>query len=153
MGAFLPSSGSAKFPTFARLFRWFFTWRTLGRVLVGFAVLVTLIGIFYGEENWRGHRAWSQCRRELEARGIQLDYQALWPKPVPDDQNFAATPSIKTWFEKPFGEDFDKRWKDNFTLASRSVRHYWGAINKRQFMDLVACERAFAAIRSGETVL
>ena len=30
-----------------------------------------------------------------EARGAQLNYQALWPKPVPDDQNFAATPPIK----------------------------------------------------------
>ncbi|MBI2925680.1 MAG: hypothetical protein HYY24_08250 [Verrucomicrobia bacterium] len=145
-----PSPASPRFPTFARLFRWFLSWRILGRVLIGIAVLVTLIGIFYAEENWRGRRAWNQYRRELEAHGAQLDWQALWPKPVPDDQNFAATPVIKTWFDKPYGTDFDKRWKDNFTLASKSVRPYWGAINKRQFMDLVAWERAFAAIRTGE---
>ncbi len=144
-----PSAGSPKFPTFARLFRWFCNWRTLGRVLVGIAVLVTLIGIFYGAENWRGHRAWNQYRRELESRGIQLDWQALWPKAVPDDQNFfTATPFIRTWFEKPYGTDFEKRWKDNFSLASRRVPSYRGAVNRRQFMDLVAWERALAAIRA-----
>src|SRR5438105_4247673 len=84
--------------TTARLVRWLFNWRTIRRVLLSLAWMVTLIALFYGEENWRGRHAWNKYRRELEARGEQFDYRAFIPKPVPDDQNFAATPFIQSWF-------------------------------------------------------
>src|ERR1017187_11042527 len=83
-----------------RCCRWFFSWRWLRRQLILLAWLVTVIALFHSEETWRGRRAWNQHRRELEAKGEQLDYAALIPKPVPDDQNFAATSVIKSWFEK-----------------------------------------------------
>jgi hypothetical protein len=152
-----PSCGSAKFPTFARLFHRFCNWRTFGRALVGFGGLATLIGLFYGEENWRGRRAWNQYRHELEACGVPLDLQALRPKPVPDDQNFAATSSVRAWFKNRYGADIEQRWKDNFSLASKRVpetRYHTLAARwpgRRQFVDLVAWEGAFAAIRTGET--
>jgi len=72
----------------------FVSLRFLGRVLVGFAALVTLLAIFYAEENWRGKRAWESCRSELIARGVELNWHQLAPPRVPDDQNFAMTPFL-----------------------------------------------------------
>jgi len=84
-----PSDWSSKFPTYSRLFHRLVSWRTFGRALVGLGALVTVIALFYGEENWRGWRAWNRYRHALEAGGVQLDFKGSWPKPVPDDQNFA----------------------------------------------------------------
>jgi hypothetical protein len=139
-------SFSTHFPTFKRLF----SRRVLVRFAFVLACLATVVGLFYAVENLRGQRAWNKYRRELEARGVPLDFTALWPKPVPDDQNFALTHCVKTWFEKPYSEDFNKRWKDNFDLGSKRVPSSWDLRDKRQFIDLVAWERAFAAIRAGE---
>ena len=63
-------------------------WRILRRILIGLAILATLIAIFYAEEDWRGKRAWENCKRELEAKGAVLDWNKYIPPPVPDDQNF-----------------------------------------------------------------
>ena len=62
--------------------------RITRRVLVGLAIFATLIAIFYTEEDWRGKRAWENCKRELEAKGAVLDWNNFIPPPVPDDQNF-----------------------------------------------------------------
>jgi hypothetical protein len=143
-------------PTFARLFRWLFSGRTFGRLLVGLAAVATLVALFYAEENWRGRRAWSRCRHELEAAGVRLDLPALWPKPVPDAQNFAATPAVRGWFENPFGPEADRRWEDPFSRAAKLVlssRERSGYhLGKRQFMDLAAWEQAFAAKRANAGV-
>ena len=64
-------------------------------------MLVTLIAILYAEEDWRGKRAWENCKRELEAKGAVLDWNAYIPPPVPDDQNFfTASPKITASFIK-----------------------------------------------------
>jgi hypothetical protein len=68
--------------------RWSCNRRNFRRVLVGSAILATLIAIFYTEEDWRGKRAWENCKRELEAKGAVLDWNKYIPPPVPDDQNF-----------------------------------------------------------------
>jgi len=73
-------------------------WRILRRCLVGLAVLLTLIATFYTEENWRGKRAWENCKRELEAKGIKMDWTNSIPAPVPDDQNVFAVPEMRQWF-------------------------------------------------------
>src|SRR5256885_8038373 len=78
--------------TLARFFRWLFSWRAIRSILIVLAWIATIIALLYGEENWRGRRAWNKYRRELEARGEQLDYKAFIPPAVPDEQNFAATP-------------------------------------------------------------
>src|SRR5579884_611987 len=70
-------------------------WRVFGYFLVGAAALVTLIALFYAEEDWRGKRAWKKYRQEAESQGISFDLQKLIPAPVPDDQNFAMTPFLK----------------------------------------------------------
>ena len=70
------------------------------RVVFALAAVVTLLVLFYAEENWRGKRAWEQCRAELEAKGEVLDWNAYIPKPVPDDQNFMKVPLMDSWFKR-----------------------------------------------------
>ena len=75
--------------------------RITQRVLVGLAIFATLIAIFYTEEDWRGKRAWENCKRELEAKGAVLDWDKFIPPPVPDDQNFfTASSNILLRFHK-----------------------------------------------------
>ena len=81
-----------------RFFRWLFRRQTQRRALIGLAVLATLVAIFYLEEDWRGKRAWENCKRELEARGAVLDWEKYIPPPVPDDQNFFKAPKMTEWF-------------------------------------------------------
>ena len=138
--------------TTVRLCRWLFSWRGLRRILILLAWLVTLSALFHGEETWRGRRAWNQYRQELEARGEQLDFAALVPKPVPDEQNFAATPVIKSWFEKTASYDPDHPWSDAYSRIADKVSppKAKDAKAERRFEDLAAWEKAFAAVRSGE---
>ena len=76
-------------------------WRTI-IVLGGFTLLVA---IFYAEENWRGKRAWENCKRELEARGEIVDWDKLIPPPVLDDQNFFKAPKMQEWFVNNWHSD------------------------------------------------
>jgi len=141
------------FPTFRRLFGWLLSWRTIRRCLFLLACLVTMIAFFYAEENWRGARAWNKSRRELEARGAQLDYRAFIPKPVPDEQNFAATPLVKSWFVKENLNRSQLDWDDYGRVLGRihdPKNKQWG---RQSFMDLVAWKMAFASLQSGATNL
>jgi hypothetical protein len=75
------------------------SWRRLRRCLLGAAILLTLIAAFYTEESWRGKRAWENCKRALEAKGIKVHQEAdIPPPPVPDDQNVLAVPEMRQWF-------------------------------------------------------
>jgi hypothetical protein len=67
-------------------------WRILRRILIGLAVLATLIAILYAEEDWRGKRAWENYKHEWEAKGEKFDWQAFVPPSMPDDQNFFTAP-------------------------------------------------------------
>lgn len=69
-----------------------FGWRMVRRYLFCLACLATLIAVFYAEENWRGKLAWEKYKHAQEAKGEALDWQAVIPPPVPDDQNFAMAP-------------------------------------------------------------
>ena len=84
-----------------RFARWLISWRTLRRSLLSLACLATLIAIFYAVENWRGRRIWEACRRELEAKGVELNWDELISPPVSDDQNFYSAPEMAGWFVKP----------------------------------------------------
>ena len=84
-----------------RFFRWLFSRPTQKRALIGLAAFTTLVAIFYTEENWRGKRAWDNCKRELEAKGAVLDWNKYITPPVPDDQNFfTASTNILLRFRK-----------------------------------------------------
>jgi len=102
-----------RFPGWAQklltsLFRTLFSRRALRRYLFGLASLVTLIALFYAEEDWRGHFAWNSYARKMEAKGVNLNWQAFVPPPVPDDQNAAMTPL--------FAGLFDYVWSSNNTV-------------------------------------
>jgi hypothetical protein len=73
-------------------------WRILRRCLIGLAGCVTLIGLFYTEELWRGKRAWDECKRTLQAQGVNLDWTNYVPAPVPTDQNVFGVPEMQKWF-------------------------------------------------------
>jgi hypothetical protein len=75
-------------------------WRGARRLLVAAAAAATFTAVFYTVENWRGMRAWENCRRELEAKGEVLDWSEYIPAPVPDDQNFYKAPLMREWFVK-----------------------------------------------------
>lgn len=84
------------------LVRWSCSRRNFGRLLIGMAISATVLAIFYQEEDWRGKRAWEQCKAELEAGGLVMDWDKYIPPPVPDDQNFyMASTNILSRFKKP----------------------------------------------------
>ena len=119
--------------------RWFF----------GLIFVATLVVLFYAVENWRGARAWNKYRQQLEASGAQLDLAAFIPKPVPDEQNSAAIPFVKSWFE--FRGNAEKIWGDPYLAASSKVRSSTTNKSARQFLNLPAWEQAFAAAQPGYT--
>jgi hypothetical protein len=63
--------------------------------------LLLLIALFYAEENWRGKRAWENCKRQVEAEGGTLDWSEFIPPPVRDGQNFFSAPKMQEWLVKP----------------------------------------------------
>ncbi len=131
-----------------RFFRRLFTWSGIRRKLILLAWCFTAIALLYAEEHWRGRRAWDNYRREMEFQGKQLELKALIPKPVPDDQNFASTPFVKSWFT--WRTNSDAHWGDNFTRISQTVASGRGRNEPvgRQFVDLVAWDQAFANFES-----
>lgn len=64
--------------------------------ILGFlaVALITLVALALAVENYRGKRAWDKCRAEFAAQGEVLDWTALAPPAVPDDQNFWKTPLL-----------------------------------------------------------
>ncbi len=128
--------------TTRRLLRWVFRWQTVRSSLIALAWVVTLIALLYGEENWRGRRAWNKYRQELEAQGAQLDLQAFIPPPVPDEQNFAATPFVMSWFPRSGGG-----WDDNYSKAAEKLPSQ--DTSRQQFLDLAAWGTALKAVEAG----
>jgi hypothetical protein len=73
--------------------------RWVRRGFVGLLCFATLIVLFYAVEDYRGAKAWESVKSRLEARGENLDFNALIPPPIPDDENFAATPLLAALFD------------------------------------------------------
>ena len=134
-----------------RAFRWLLSWRGIRRVLIVLAWAVTVVGLLYGEENWRGRRAWNQYREATEVRGVSLDYAAYIPKPVPDEQNFAATPFLKSLVQTNFGFGSHMLTNDLWFRAINNIAESNIEKDKgrRHFTDLVAWQEAAAALQSG----
>jgi hypothetical protein len=75
-----------------KFIQWLCCWRNFKRFLFGLACFITLIALFYAEEDWRGKHDWDKFKRQWEAKGERFDWQSIVPPPVPDDQNFAFSP-------------------------------------------------------------
>lgn len=62
---------------------------------------VTLVALFYAEEDWRGRRDLNAYLQDRIARGDSFEWAAIAPPPIPDAENFAATPLFAELFPKP----------------------------------------------------
>lgn len=92
-----------KISRWPRLMKW------LKRLAFALAVLVTLTALVLAIEGYRAKRAWTACQAEFAAKGEPIDWQSLAPAPVPNDQNFLATPLLARCFgfetNSPSGPD------------------------------------------------
>lgn len=75
----------------AKVCRFFWSWGFLKFVLWA----VTLIALFYVEEDWRGARDWAHTKAKWEAKGESFDFNRLIPPPIPDSENLGAIPLFK----------------------------------------------------------
>lgn len=80
-------------PTYLR--QRLFNRRMMGRHAFVLLCLITLIALFYAEEDWRGRHVWDGYLRAQRAKGAKVDWAALVPPPVPDNQNLAMCPLLK----------------------------------------------------------
>ena len=85
-----------------QIFRW--------SVLV-FVILIASAGLFYLAVNGLGTWAWSQCRKEIKAKGESLDLKDFIPSAVPDDKNLALIPVFR-----------QLKWDDSDKLDSEEVK-------------------------------
>ena len=123
--------------------------RWLRRSMICFGALAALVAAFYAEEDWRGRRDWNQYKEATEARGESLDLKSYNPKPVPDDQNFCATPALKSTFQTNYRDLTltNSLWY----RASLTIAENMGSKDRshRHFNDLAAWQLAFTALQNG----
>ena len=102
--------GEAGEPPAQRTTRWFH-WASLRAVLFGGLAAATVLAAAYTLSGWQGRRAWEAYRAEAEQRGVVFDLEKLMPPPVPDAENFAATPLLRQYQSgnPEFGESRAKR--------------------------------------------
>lgn len=103
--------------TFAQ---WFHTWRYLFWLLG----LVGLSLLFYAEENWRGEHAWRVYKQQMSARGESLEPADYIPPKVPDEQNFAMSPTLAPLFNFRVGTP---GWNTNLSRLYESMAAYEAA--------------------------
>jgi len=90
-------------------------------MLVILGGVIFLVALFYAEEDWRGKRAWENCKRELEAKGMVLDWEKFIPPRVPDDQNIFKAPRMLGWFVGRGATDLSKRLLSTTEAVTASV--------------------------------
>lgn len=143
-------------PQSQRFLKWISNPRVLRRGVIVLVWLVTIIALFYGEEDWRGHHAWIKYSDTLTAQGEQLDFRAFVPKPVPDAENFAATAEVKSWFirytNKNSTPPTNTMLEDVFAAANMRVSSD-ASKTPPQITDLVAWKMAFDSLATNQTVL
>ncbi len=87
--AALAAAGGAE-PSRSRL-PWWLRWLVGPAYVLVLAVFLPLV-LVAGVASLRAKLAWESYRRELVAAGVKLTPEEITPPPIPDDQNFAATP-------------------------------------------------------------
>jgi hypothetical protein len=87
----------------------FWSWLLTKPVTLGLAGIIVLLTVFYIEEDLRGKLAWQRYRRQLQANGKTLDWNAFVPPPVPEADNVFHAPKMKDWFVFGGLNDFGHR--------------------------------------------
>ena len=75
-----------------KLFGLLFSKKMVRLYLFSAACLITLMIAFYTVENDRATMAWSEHVKELEAKGISVDFKDYIPPEIPNDENLAKIP-------------------------------------------------------------
>ncbi len=128
---------------FLTILRWF---------LFANIALVTLVGLFYAVENFRGKRAWESYRKDAEARGVKFNFADHVPPPIPDEQNAANVPLVHSWFDQRMrGKGDPALWPDLFERAQAFNRGNLNK-NKRTMTDMVAWQQALATAETNSRV-
>jgi hypothetical protein len=128
-------------------------WRLYGGTLL---VFITLLVFLYSVEYWRGKWAYARLMREVGSKGGSLDLAAVIPPPVPDDQNFCATPLLAALTDYvapvyPIGADalqwrkpeLIEHWKTFHMPNLKNTRHFASWPSARP-LDLAQWQRYFA---------
>ncbi len=131
---------------------------SLRRLIFGAACLLTLIGLFYSVENWRGRHAFEKYKAAEAKKGVSLDWNSYVPPAVPDDQNFAFAPLLKPLL------DYERRpnrqgvlWRDTngvgrFQALTQPFHDWWRLkqphsedLKMNESVDLVGWQKFFIA--------
>ncbi|MHC1768263.1 MAG: hypothetical protein AB9869_28990 [Verrucomicrobiia bacterium] len=121
-----------------------FARRTMRFLLLAIPAIIALLALVWIFENWRGRRAWEAHKREWEAKGERFDLASFQPKPVPPEQNFAATPFLAPLMEFDVQQG-QVRWRDpdavrriKSVALGRDAAQWLGSWLKAEFTDLAA---------------
>lgn len=120
------------------------------RLLISVAVLVTLVGLFYTFENWRGQRAWQSFVADMKARGEPLTIEELLPPPVPDEENFAMIPLLRPLLDYQHKPGETNVWRDeeaynrltNLRILPRHPEKAWSDRHTGRLTDFAAWQSA-----------
>ncbi|MDE3068311.1 MAG: hypothetical protein KGJ60_12260 [Verrucomicrobiota bacterium] len=105
--------------------RWLCCWKNIRRSLFGVACFVTLIALFYAEEDWRGKHDWERFKRQWEAKGEHFSFASVVPPPVPADENFALTPIVASSYEALFDKNGNEVKPRNTNVVDRLWMLSW----------------------------
>jgi len=122
--------------------------RKLGVTLFCLAVLLTMLGAFHLIENWRGKHRWEAYKRQLVSQGVQLDLASFIPRPIPPEQNFAATPFFDELLPGPKPTNWN-RWPDLIRRLPPQLSA--GRNNERHLTDFPAWQAALRAEKGQDT--
>jgi len=78
--------------------------------------LALFVVVFYAEEDWRARIAWQKCQQRVNKNGDTLEMPM--PAPIPDDQNFAASPIIAQVYSNFMDKDgnrLTRPWSSSWT--------------------------------------
>jgi hypothetical protein len=137
-----------------RFISWSLSPRIMRRILISLAVVITLIAIIYARVNKHGDRLLEDSKRELAAKGENLDWSAYVPQPVPDDQNIFKAPKMAEWFnddrsiasfplDHPITNDFARRFENadltrEITNAADASRYLAWSDQFQEDFDVIA---------------
>src|SRR5687767_4489568 len=121
----------------------------LPKMLFALVSLATLAILFVTLANRRNAQAQAGGAAVPLAEAERAEAEKLIPPPVPDDQNFAATPFLRSLFDKSIDVGASQ-WPDDFSRADEWPRSIptlaesaEGRLTGRFPTDLVAWKKAF----------